>query len=62
MLYLDDCYDMHMKFGCLTSLDHLDLWKFTIFLLLKKKNKLHQDCIIKRGSTIAILTGKKSTY
>ena len=31
-------------------------------LLLQKKNKLHQDNIIKRSSTIAILTRKLSTY
>ena len=36
---------------------------FTIFLLLKRKNKLHQDSIIKRrSSAIAILTGKNFTY
>ena len=31
-------------------------------LLLQKKNKLDQDNIIKRSSTIAILTRKLSTY
>ena len=36
--------------------------QFTILLLLKKKNNLHQDYTIKRSSAISILTGKKSTY
>ena len=41
---------------------HMYFYKFTIFLLLKKKNKLHQDYIIKRSSAIVILTGKISTF
>ena len=33
-----------------------------IFLLLKKKNKMRQDYIIKRSSAIAILTEKTFTF